>query len=382
MATTITCNKCGNPIEITEAIRAELEEKVLAQAQAKHEQELEQLKLKMTETARKEAIERVRKEYDAKIVATKEESAEREKQNRELQQQVKELLQQMREMKDEKGKLEIEYEKKLFEEQDKIKQTAKQEVHEELNLKMAEKDKQLEDVRKVNAELQRKLEQKSQQLQGEVQELELEKMLAAEFPFDKIGEVPKGIRGADCVQVVRTQTGPVCGTIIWESKRTRSWDAGWIAKLKENQRAVKADLAVLVTATLPAGIQTFGLLQNVVVTDLRSALSVAYILRQQLLKVQSMVVANSNKATKAEVVYNYLVSNDFKQRIEVWVEYFRARREELDKERGYFVKKWEKEEKNIQKVMNNTAGIYGDLQGLMGNALPKVNYLELPDEVE
>src|SRR3989338_2197369 len=212
MATTITCTKCGNQIEITEAIRAEL-----------------------GQTARKEAIEQVRKEYDVKIASTKEESQAREKQNYDLQEQVKELLKQMREMKDEKGKLEIEYEKKLFEEQDKIKQTAKQEVHEELNLKMAEKDKQLEDVRKVNAELQRKLEQKSQQLQGEVQELELEKLLAAEFPFDEIKEVPKGIHGADCMQVVRTQVGTLCGTIIWESKRTRSWEARWITTLKENQ---------------------------------------------------------------------------------------------------------------------------------------------------
>jgi hypothetical protein len=215
-----------------------------------------------------------------------------------------------------------------------------------------------------------------------VQELKLEELLKAEFPFDEISEVPKGKGGADAIQTVHTQTGVLCGRIVWESKRAQRWDQKWIQKLIENQRTVKADIAVLVSSLLPQNIICFGMVEGVFVTDLNSAMSVAYLLRQQLMKVHSAQVANSNKTTKAEVVYNYLISNEFKQRIEVWVEYFRERQEKINKERVYFTKKWQEEEKSIQKIITNTSGIYGDLQGLIGNALPKVSYLELPESVE
>ena len=400
MATTITCNQCQNKIEITEALRADLEGKILAETQIKHQQELRKLqqekvallqtkereledaKKQITEISRKEAIEKVRQEYDAKIQATKEESIEREEQNKQLQEQAKEYMKKLRTLKDEKDKLDMEYEKKLLDEQDKIKSKAKQEAEEELNLKIAEKDKQLQDVKKANEELRRKLDQGSQQLQGEVQELHLEELLTSTFPFDEIKEIAKGINGADILQVVRTQTGQSCGTIVWESKRTKNWSAGWIQKLKDDQRSAKADLAVLVSNVLPQGIQTFGMVEGVLVTDLPSAIHLAHILRQQLLRIHSVQTANVNKASKAEVVYNYLISNEFKQRIEVWVEYFKMRREQIDKERMYFNKKWESEEKEVLKILQNTAGIYGDLQGLIGNALPKVGYLELPGQLE
>lgn len=347
-----------------------------------HEQELEETRKKTTETVRKEAEVKIRRELETKITSTQEEAQAREKQNKELQEQVREMLKQMRELKDEKDKLGLEYEKKLFEDQDKIKQTAKREVQEELGLRIAEKDKQLGDALKANEELRRKLEQGSQQLQGEVQELKLEELLRSEFPFDEISEVPKGKGGADAIQVVRTQTGVACGTIVWESKRTQRWDQKWIQKLIEDQRAVKADIAVLVSSVLPQIITGFGMVDGIFVADLHSAMSIAYLLRQQLMKVHSAQVANSNKATKAEVVYNYLISNEFKQRIEVWVEYFRERQEKINKERVYFNKKWQEEEKSIHKVIVSTSGIYGDLQGLIGNALPKIGYLELPDSVE
>lgn len=347
-----------------------------------HEQELEETRKKTTETVRKESENKIRRELETKITSTQEEAQAREKQNKELQEQALEMLKQMRELKDEKDKQGFEYEKKLLEDQDKIKQTAKREVQEELGLRIAEKDKQLGDALKANEELRRKLEQGSQQLQGEVQELKLEELLRSEFPFDEISEVPKGKGGADTIQVVRTQTGVLCGTIVWESKRTQRWDQKWIQKLIEDQRAVKADLAVLVSNILPEAIVSFGMIDSIFVADLKSAISVAYLLRQQLVKVHSAQVANSNKATKAEVVYNYLISNEFKQRIEVWVEYFRERQEKINKERAYFNKKWQEEEKSIQKVIANTSGIYGDLQGLIGNALPKIGYLELPETTE
>jgi hypothetical protein len=360
---------------------AELKEEK-SQLRKSHEQELEDAKKQTAETAKKEAEEKIRKELESQISTSKEEAEAREKKNEELQEDLKATLKQMRELKDEKDKLAVDYEKQLLEDQDKIKQTAKKEAREELDLKMAEKDKKLQDAEKQILELQRKMQQGSQQLQGEVQELRLEEMLKEEFPFDEISEVPKGQGGADTIQVVRTRTGAACGTIVWESKRSKRFDQKWVQKLVEDQRAVKGDIAILVSNILPEEIRGFGMIKSIFVTDLQSAISVAYLLRQQLMKVHTAQVANSDKTTKAEVVYNYLISNEFKQRIEVWVEYFRERQEKINKERVYFNKKWQEEEKSIHKVIATTSGIYGDLQGLIGNALPKVSYLELPDSVE
>lgn len=347
-----------------------------------HERELEEAKKKTAEEVRQEAESKIRKELETRITSTQEEALAREKQNKELQDQSLEMVKQIRALKDEKDKMGLEYEKKLLEDQDKIKQTAKREAQEELDLKIAEKDKKLQDAEKQILELQRKIQQGSQQLQGEVQELKLEEQLKAEFPFDEISEVPKGKGGADTIQVVRTQSGVVCGTIVWESKRAQRWDQKWVQKLIEDQRAIKGDLAVLVSNVFPESVKGFGMVETIFVTDLPSAISVAYLLRQQLMRVHSAQIANSDKTTKAEIVYNYLISNEFKQRIEVWVEYFRERQEKINKERVYFTKKWQEEEKSIHKVIATTSGIYGDLQGLIGNALPKVGYLELPDGEE
>lgn len=398
MATTIKCEQCGNVIEITDAIRKELEAKVLQETQAKHDaeikalkekqeqleeqkqKEIEQAKQEISESAKKDAIEKVRKEYDAKINSTKEESEEREKQNQELQKQVSDLIKQLRESKDTEGKLKIQFEKQLLEEQDKIKQGAKKEAQEELSLQIAQKDKMLEDLKKQLQEAQRKAQQGSQQLQGEVQELALEDQLKQAFIYDEISEVPKGINGADVIQTVRTNFGTSCGTIVWESKNTKAWSQQWVTKLKEDTRTLKADISVLVSSVLPEGIQSFAQIDGVWVCDMKSAIPLAFALRERIIAVRNIQEANKGKATKAEVVYNYLISNDFKQRIEVWIEYFKSRKEELDIEKRYFMKKWDKEDKNIMKVLHNTAGMYGDLQGLIGTALPKVQYLELPEE--
>lgn len=400
MNTQIKCPYCDKLFEPTDAYKHELEERLLEETQTKHREEIEQLekekrlaienKAKEIEEVRKKTAElvrleiegKVRKELEGKITSAQEESEARDKQNRELQDQLRDMFKQMRELKDEKDKIAIVFEKKLLEEQDKIKQDAKKEVQEELDLRIAEKDKKLNDALKANEELRRKLEQGSQQLQGEIQELRLEELLRTEFPFDEIKEVPKGISGADAIQVVRNRRGEICGTILWESKRTKNWSQGWIQKLKEDQRALKAEIAVLASAVLPQEIRSFGMVDSVMVVDMICAMNVARILRQQLLLVRSVQSVNENRTTKAEVAYNYLISNEFKQRIEVWVEYFRSKKEQIDKERAYFNKKWEKEEKEIQKISNTTSGIYGDIQGLIGNALPKVSYLELPDEIE
>lgn len=400
MPTNIKCNKCGNEIEITEAIREELEVKILQETQTQHQAELSKLKqvheltlkqketdfekykLEMSAQARKEALEKIQEEYRLKEEQTKRENQEREHKIKELQETLVVTMKELRSAKDTESKLKIEFEQKLLDEQSKIKQDAKKEAEDALNLKILEKDKMLADAQHQIKEMERKIQQGSQQLQGEVQELQLEEILRREFQFDEITEVPKGINGADVLQVVRTRGGAKCGTIVWESKNTKNWSPGWVAKLIEDQRTLKAEVAVLVSSVLPKEIKTFGQLDKIWVTNMDTVLELGNVLRQMLVNVYAVQQANQGKEDKANIVYEYLTGNGFKQRIEVLVEYFHEKRLQLDKERMYFTKKWDKEEKEVQKVINNTVGIYGDLQGLIGNALPKINSLELPETIE
>lgn len=397
MSATINCNKCGNLIEVSEALSKELETRILKDLEGKHEKEIanliekqklteqqnlreiENVKAQIDESLKKEAYEKVRREYDAKYISAKEEADERGKQNKELLDQVSNLMKQLRESKDAEGKFKLHYEKQLLEEQERIKLDAKKSADDESRLVIAQKDKQLTDLSERLKEAQRKAEQGSQQLQGEVQETMLEDQLRSTFIYDEIAEVPKGINGADVIQKVNSNFGITSGSIVWESKNTKAWSQQWISKLKEDTRALKADISVIVTSVLPEGVESFGQVDGIWVCDFKSAIPLAYALRERLIAVHNIKEANQGKSTKAEVVYNYLISNDFKQRIEVWVEYFNSRKEELETEKRYFMKKWEKEDKNIMRVIQNTAGMYGDLQGFIGNALPKVHSFELPE---
>ncbi len=388
MAITIRCDKCGNEIEITEAIRKELEEEIIKEIRTQYEQklvakdkEVQEAKEEIYKNAAEEADKIAKEAYEKKIRQAKEEALCIEKEKKDLQEEISGLIRQLRETKNSKERLEIEYQRKLLEEEGKIKQEAKKEAEDELTTRIAEKDKKLLDAEKQIKDLQRKLQQGSQQTQGEVQELAIETLLRKEFPYDEIREVPKGIRGADVMQHVCTNNGAKCGTIIWESKNTKTWSKLWISKLKQDQRSLKAEIAVLVSKTLPDNIENFAYEEGVWISDIYSAAGLACALRHQLKSLYSLNTANKGKKDKAEIVYNYLISNEFKQRIEVWVEYFLKRKEEIEKERAYFLKKWEKEEKHILNVVENTAGIYGDLQGLIGAALPKIQYLELSDDL-
>lgn len=398
MSTKIKCQNCGNEIEITEALQKDLEKKILHETQAKYkneidslkkqqenliktkELELEKAKIEISTKAREEAIQKVYKEYESKIESTKQESEQREKQYKESQNQLTETLKQLREARDAESKMRIEFEKQLLLEQDKIKFNAKKEAQDELNLKIAEKDKKLADLEKQLDETKRKLQQGSQQLQGEVLEIKIEELLKNTFPFDEIKEVPKGIKGADVIQIVKTSTGTECGTIVWESKNTKNWSPSWIQKLIEDQRALKAEIAVLVSSVLPEDINSFGYQNKIWISDMESAIGLSYALRHQLIGIKTAQEVSKGKESRKEIVYNYITSTEFKQRIETWVEYFNNRRLDVQKERIYFNKKWEKEEKEIQKVLENTVGIYGDLQGIIGQALPKIQQLELPEE--
>jgi hypothetical protein len=284
---------------------------------------------------------------------------------------------------EEKGKaLELETARKLDAEREKIRDDASRELQEAYRLKDAEKDKKLQDALRVNDELRRKLQQGSQQTQGEVLELELEELIKSSFPMDDIEPVPKGINGADVIQRVLSKAGSLCGTIIWESKHTKTWNDTWTAKLKDDQRAVKADIAVLVSEALPKACKNFGQYDGIWVSTAQCAPALASALRSQLIEVALAKMAAVGKNEKIEVLYGYLSGPEFRQRVEAIVEAFVDMQKDLHDERRVTERRWSKREKQIQKVISNTSGMYGDFQGLIGASLQTIPLLGRAEESE
>jgi hypothetical protein len=268
--------------------------------------------------------------------------------------------------------------RKLDEERNKIREVAKKEVAEERNLKEAEKEKLIGDLRTQIAELQRKSEQGSQQTQGEVMELELEDLLRRQFPYDEIEPVPKGVHGGDVLQRVHDSAGCFCGTILWESKRTKAWSDGWLPKLRDDQRAAKAQIAVLTTIEMPKDLATFGCMDGVWVTSRPCLIGLAGALRAGLIEVAGAKRSVEGRQEKMEVLYNYLSGVEFRHRVEGIVEAFATLRNDLEAEKRAMQRIWAKREKQLERAVSSTAGMYGDLQGIVGASLPQLDELELP----
>ncbi len=286
----------------------------------------------------------------------------------------------MRELEEQKTKIELEVTRRIDAEREKIKQQALEILTEEHRLKDLEKDKLINDMRKTIEDLKRKSEQGSMQTQGEVLELDFEEFLKTKFPSDDISPVPKGMRGADILQKVYSRSGQYCGSIIWETKRTKSWSNAWIQKLKDDQREVKAEIAVLATEAMPKDINTFEQIDGVWVTNLTLAGSLAVALRTGLIKVAQARNAAISKDEKMEVLYKYLSGPEFKQKIEAIVEAFKSMKEDLEQEKRAIMRIWNKREKEIERVITNTVGMYGDMQGIIGSSMPKIKMLDLDEK--
>ncbi|MBK6959771.1 MAG: DUF2130 domain-containing protein [Gammaproteobacteria bacterium] len=289
-----------------------------------------------------------------------------------------ELIRKQRELDDARRELELTVEKRVQEGLTEVRTQAKREAEEGLKLKVMEKDQTIASMQQKIEELKQKAEQGSQQLQGEVQELELESLLRAKFPFDTIEPVPKGQFGGDALQRVMNPSGQACGTILWESKRTRNWSDGWLTKLREDQRTAKAEVAVLVSQALPKSVEGFDVVDGVWVTSPRAALPVATVLRHSLQQVSMARAVSEGQHTKTEMVYQYLTGPRFRHRVEAIVEAFSSMQEDLDRERKAIMKQWAKREEQIERVMQATVGMYGDLQGIAGKSLQEIVGLELP----
>lgn len=295
----------------------------------------------------------------------------------EAQKAQAELIKKQRELDDAKRELELTVEKRVQEGLTDVRAQAKREAEESLKLKVMEKDQTIASMQQKIEELKQKAEQGSQQMQGEVQELELENLLRAKFPFDMIDPVPKGEFGGDVLQRVVSQGGQECGMILWESKRTKNWSDGWLVKLREDQRTAKADISVIVSQALPKEVESFDVIDGVWVTSPRAALPVATILRHTLLQVSLARQVTEGQQTKTELIYQYLTGPRFRQRVEAIVEAFSTMQEDLDKERKVIMKQWAKREEQIERVMGATVGMYGDLQGIAGKSLQEIEGLEL-----
>ena len=296
----------------------------------------------------------------------------------EAQQAQAELIRKQRELDDAKREMDLTIEKKVQESLTSVRDKAKLEAEEALKLRVQEKEEQISSMGKQIEELRRKAEQGSQQLQGEVLELELEALLRSKFPLDLIEPVPKGEFGGDALQRILGVSGQPCGTILWESKRTKNWTEGWLAKLRDDQRKASAELALLITTALPKGVTAFDLVDGIWVAEPRCAIPVAIALRQSLIEIAKVRQAGDGQQTKMELVYDYLTGPRFRHRIEAIVEKFSDMQSDLDKERKTTTRMWAKREAQIRGVIESTVGMYGDLQGIAGKALQEIEALSPP----
>lgn len=293
------------------------------------------------------------------------------------QQAQADLIRKQRELDDARREMELTIETRVQESLATVRDKAKSEAEDSLKLRVAEKEETIAAMQRQIEELKRKAEQGSQQLQGEVQEVDLELLIRAAFPTDQVEAVAKGEQGGDVVQRVVGPTGHTCGTILWESKRTKNWSDGWLAKLRDDQRAAKAEVAIIVSQVLPKGIDSFNVVEGVWVTGPRCAIPVAVALRHSLVEIAAARQAGDGQQTKMELMYQYLTGPRFRHRIEAIVEKFSDMHADLDKERKTMTRLWAKREEQIRCVVESTAGMYGDLQGIAGRTLSEIEGLDI-----
>ena len=414
---TITCPQCKNEIKLTESLAAPLLESV----KREYEQRLSQKDANMTQreqalAERAQSLERVKATLDQQVAQKLQQERVRiaaEEQQRaklalgndldqktneisslqevlkqrdiklaEAQKAQAELIRKQRELDDAKRELDLTVEKRVQADLTAERDKARKEAEEELKLKVMEKDQTITAMQRQIEDLKRRAEQGSQQLQGEVQEMELEALLTAKFPRDTIQPVPKGEFGGDVLHRVIGPLNQVCGTILWECKRTKSWSDGWLPKLREDQRAAKAEIAVIISQALPKEVETFGLIDGVWIADPKVALPLALSLRQTLIEVASARQASEGQQTKMEMVYSYLTGPRFRQRVQAIVEAFSSMKEDLDREKKAIIRQWAKREEQIDRVMQATVGMYGDLQGIAGKTLQEIEGLEFQEALE
>lgn len=402
---TVKCPNCKHEFQLGDAISAEIEAKIktrymerfnkdqkeLADKEKQYEIQLEQLKKQQEEQDRiiaekvklqrsileQEATKKAAEEVDIRVKLMEKELLEKTEKIKESQLKELELMQKEKALKEKQEMFNVELEKQLLEREKLVEEKIRKIESEKTDFKVKELQKQLEDQKKLTEEMVRKQGQGSMQLQGEVQELALEDLLRATFPFDLIEEVGKGVRGADAVQTVRNPLGQACGKIIYESKNTKAFGGDWIDKLKHDMRSTQADIAVIVTETMPKDMDRFGMKDGVWVCSFYEIKSLAYVLRDSLVKIYAANASQENKGDKMSMLYSYLTGTEFRQQIEAIVEGFTELQEGIQKEKNAMQKIWKEREKQLEKVLLNTTNFYGSVKGIAGNAIGDIKALEL-----
>ncbi len=380
----ITCPACGTEIRLTEQLAAPLlaaERRAIAQREAALKEARGALE---AEVAGKVAAERARLAAEAQAASAAELAAlraaleARDAKLAEAQAAQAEALRVRRELDEARRELELTVEKRVGAALEAVQAKARAEAEEALRLKVAEKEHTITAMQKTIEELKRRSEQGSQQAQGEVLELDLEAALGLRFPGDLIEPVGKGVTGADMIQRVFAPGGAAAGVMLWEVKRTKAWNDDWLAKLRADQRALGAEVAVLASEALPKGVEGFALVEGVWVAPPRLALALAGALRGGLIELAAAKAVREGQGTKMELVYDYLTGPRFRHRVEAIVERFSDMAADLEREKKATQRLWAKREMQIAGVVEATVGMYGDLQGIAGKALGEIEGLEVP----
>lgn len=406
----IKCPNCGHLFDVEEAISGKIEAHLKLEYEKKLAEQNDRLALAMKTlnnerqelqkqrddqdkilkdrlagmlAQEKTKIEKVALEnYEAKIASLSEENEQRKAELKALREKEVLLLRRENELKEKQEELALRVDKEILERSQDIEAKARQKERESFELEKISLLKQIEYNKKLAEEMKKRAEQGSMQLQGEVQELALEDLLARTYPFDLVREVPKGIRGADSIQTVVNLQQQECGSIVYESKRTKHFANDWIDKLKQDQLTCKADIAVLVTETFPAGMSMFGERDGVWICGFPEVKSLSFVLREMLLRQHSIRMSQENKGDKKELMYNYLTGAEFVQTIRRIVENHHAMSLQLQAEKKSMMKIWAIREKQMWAVQENLSVLFGSIKGIAGKELEETNLLQLPTEEE
>lgn len=419
MPTHIKCPNCATEIDVENVLSIEVEQKLKQEYELKQQEVTQQLtaerkrleeeqkvfeekkkrenelfaqrvqqeKLKIESELRQEIKKSVSEDYENEMKILKQNMSDNEEKLKQARQKELEFMKKEQELKTKEQELELNLQKRLLEEREVLLQQVKKEENEILKLKeteyllkLQEKDKLIEDQKKLVDEMKRKQEQGSMQLQGEAQELLLEELLRDHFPYDEISEVGKGVEGADCIQTVRSHSGNDCGKIIFESKRTRNFNNAWIEKLKNDMRTTNADVAILVTQAYPKDMNCFGEKEGIWICSFSEVIALTTALRHTIMRVADTKRSEENKGEKMHLLYNYLTGNEFRQHIETIVEGFLSLKHSISKERIQMEKMWKEREKQLEKVLISTAGMYGSVKGIAGSSINNIPLLESEEE--
>ena len=410
--TTIACPNCGTEIDVNDILYHQVDEQLKKKYQdelkrekqkiesrsAELEQEREYLeaeKSKQAEVLAQQVSEQLKAkeaaltsklkkaaeaEQEGALSILREELDEKSKKVQELNKASAELEKLKRDKDELEEKLKAEAEKQLSERLVAERQKISKEESDKNELKLRELEKQLTDQKMLTEEMKRKQEQGSMQTQGEVQELVIEEWLAEKFPLDTIQEIKKGERGADCLQIVHTRSRQNCGSIYYESKRTKNFQPSWIEKFKADIRERGANIGVLVTEVMPSDMDRLGLKDGIWVCSYDEFKGLCTVLRESIIQISSAIVTQENKGDKMGMLYDFLTSNEFQLQIEAIVEGFTQMKSDLESEQRSMRGIWKKREKQIEKVLLNTTGMYGSIKGIAGNAVQAIPLLELPEE--